>query len=232
MTAHLKGTADKHQHNGQHQADVNDNTPIAIEVFSIKDGTSCFLRTLSPSYGGIMTHYFKGKGSRYCAGPECMYLCGKLEKTWKGYCAVEVWLPHAKKYRPFVLELTERLEQDMRGLYERGQVWECYKQSPIGEKKQPVQGKLQPAQVVKHLPPEFDWQSVVKNLYHVPKMDFSIRNPLAPRVILTDSQDEQPLGLQTEEYKPVTPEEWEEIKQRSKAFNAAKTTPTERKKPR
>lgn len=230
MNPHINGTSTNHTANGVHQAGAGEGMLIAIEVLAIKDGQSHFVRLLSPRYGGCMTHYFKGKGSRYCAGAECMYLCSKLEKTWKGYCAVEQWMPRTKTYRPYVLEMTERLEQDMRGIYARGQLWECYKHARVDGKAQPVQGKLQPDQAWKHLPPEFDWQAVVKNMYHCASMDFSVSNPLAARVVLAESQDDGPKLLQSAEETPPTPEQLEELHRRAQRFNASKRTPAENKR--
>ena len=202
--------------------------PIQIEVVRVEAGAAILFRTLSQSYGGLFTHY-KGK-SRYCPGEDFCQL-HKMDRIWKGYCAAEWWLEKECVWRPCVLEITESLELDMRAHFNRGQVWEIYREQKTSKKAPQVCGKLHETLDGKRLRPAFDIVPVLRALYHVDAVDLTKRNPCAPRLLAEDVKDDPPAILATRSVEEMDPAEYAaKRKQLNELFQRNKTTPTERRK--
>lgn len=140
---------------------------------------------LSDSYGGLFTHF--KRSTQLCRGKDCpAHLHNYGEPTWKGYAPILAKDPAGKVWIPFVLELTENLERDMRGIFQRGQQWEIWR---LKERKKtgPVQGKLLDEEIDPSLlPPPFDVLPVVRALYHASIIDLTHKNPLPARVVVED----------------------------------------------
>lgn len=170
---------------------INGGEENAVSVFRIDEGSCCFVRLLSEQYVGCFTHYYRG-ASRYCAGKECRDVMHKsTDKTWKGYAAVEIH-EAGTTWVPFVLELSECLELDMRGRFRRGQVWKILRDQGDGRKPMPMRGILHEDRDPDSFPPAFDIRPVILRLYHVEKIDLSVKNPMPPRIVLGKSQDAPP----------------------------------------
>lgn len=174
-----------------HPKPVSSDT-VRVEVLKLVEGMPTTLRTLSPSYCGLFTH-FTTKGSVLCDPGACPGAIHSLRQIWKGYAAVEVWLPQRGRWIPSVLELTEHLELDMRDLYERGQVWEVMRPKTVKKKHFPVTGKLLSILDPTKLREAFDFRPILRTLYHVQEIALGIKNPLPPRVYLEPSQDAPPM---------------------------------------
>lgn len=201
---------------------------VVLRVFRVKEGTTVHARTLSDGYSGLFTHYVRGR-SVYCQGEKCEATVHRTDKVWKGYAAVELWNVATKKWTPAVLEITEALELDLRGLWKRGQVWEFYRDTPIQKKKMPIMGKLLEERDPASLPPAFDFRSVLLHLYHVEAVHLGVLNPMPPRVILADSEGDGPAILE-EAPKGEQSYDPEQIAAFRKKLAADRKSPTERKK--
>jgi hypothetical protein len=219
---HLNG------HSQQPAQEQRPAKPVQIEVVRVQAGASALFRILSPSYGGLFTH-FKGR-SKYCPG-EDFCLLHKMDRIWKGYCAAEWWLEKEKVWRPCVLEITESLELDMRGKFGRGQVWEVYREQRTSKKAPQVMGKLHETVDVSRLRPPFDVVPVLRALYHSDVIDLSKKNPCAPRLLAEDVSDDPPAILASKPVQAMDPAEYEaRRKQLDDLFNKNRTTPHERRK--
>lgn len=202
-----------------HKPKVNGKTPhgvepapaprLALSVKRVEEGESIIVRFLSDEYGGCITHYIR-KRSEYCAGEKCRYQCHKERKYWKGYAPVEVNIDGTNKWRPYVLELTEHLELDLRGIVRRGQVWRIYRLHPVEGEKQPVSAERRPDQQWSSLTPPFDVLPVVRQLYHEFELVLNKKNPLPPRIVITDAEADAPVKIEADYCGPEMPIEQRE----------------------
>jgi hypothetical protein len=213
------------QLNGKHlKPDAQMNI---LRVFRVEPGTVWWIRTLSDHYGGIITHWHRGR-SHYCVGKECNPIMHRGDKIWKGYAPVEIFLEDRKKWFPFVLEISEHLELDFRGIYRRGQIWELFRSADDGKKKLGCEAILHETCDLKTLPPAFDFTAPVKSLYHTFELDLTVRNPLPPRIIVQESDGEAPSKL-----KPKVEANGKLQQDLQEEFNrrrAEKASPTAKKK--
>ena len=203
---------------------------VIVRVFRIEPGTTAFLRMLSPEYGGIFTHFHRGR-SQYCTGQGCVSPAHKIDRVWKGYVASQVWEAAGKKWFPVCLEITESLELTFRGIYARGQVWELWRhQGPKG-KSLPVEGKLCEERDQASTPPPFSLMPCLRSLFHVDHLDMSELNPLPPRVVVEESRDAGPAALQPKSAEPMADhgESWEQRKARLKDEAKHNKSPTDQK---
>lgn len=200
----------------------------ALRVLSVAQGTTYHVQFLADDYGGCLTHY--KKKSHYCKGNDCpawLHNCG--DTTWKGYAAVVVWNAAKKVWMPWVLEITESLELDLRSIVRRGQIWELWRNA-AGKRSSPAEGKLleedrDPAGV----PAAFSVVSVVRQLYHFTAIDLSQRNPMPPRTLVADIEGEGPAVLQRGPELPVDRPEGFSFVDEAKKRLQEKQTPTEKK---
>ena len=167
---------------------------VAIRVFRIEKGTSQRVRMLSPSYGGVFTHYHRGR-SQYCTGRDCPSPVHKVDRVWKGYVSAQVWNDASRNWFPVCLEITESLELTFRGVYARGQVWELWREQGPRGKELPVSGKLEEERDEHTTPKPFDIVPCLRALFHIDSIDLSSLNPLPPRVIVDVCNDDGPEAL-------------------------------------
>lgn len=194
-----------------------------IEVFRVKLGCTHHIRTLSPIYGGLFTHWYKGQ-SRYCCDKECNPIMHREEQVWKGYFAAQVWVPpepgRKGVWKPVVFEITEALELDLREEFRRGQIWEVFRIPTDAKDNPPTAGQLLEEHDPDSFAPEFDIRNVLMNMYHTQKIDLTKKNPMPPRMFAAAEEAPPPIKLKQEvkeaERQPMTPEErqaaWEEAK--------------------
>jgi hypothetical protein len=217
--------------NGTHIAESNGklvpNNVMVVEVFSIEEGQTVFARMLDDQSFGMWTHW-SGRSTVACKQHFDSCTWCKKEKVWKGYLPIEIWMPIAKVWIPWVLEMSERLEQDFRGLLERGQTWEIFRHAPTSKHKAPQQAKLHESHDPKTLPPAFDITPVLLNLFHLGKLPPHIKNPLPQRVLMQPSSGEGPSILKpTEKDKVLTAEEMRTMREE---WERKKKSPTMKEK--
>lgn len=192
----------------------NPRLPILpIQVLRLKPGNACFIRTLNKTYGGCMTHWIKGK-TEYCPGTGCRADWHKEKQVWKGYAACEQWDKDQALWIPWVLEITEYLDSDFAGVYDRGQVWELQKAPAKKGDNPPLVGRL--IEVLDHrmVPPAFDFMAVLRNLWHVPQVKLDVKNPNQVRIAMPASQGAPPAPLTANNDRPLTGEEYAAVRQK------------------
>ena len=182
----------------------------AIRVHRIETTAGQFIRMLSPDYKGIFTHFYQ-KRSHYCTGETCRIATHASDRTWKGYAAAELLIRAPKPvWVPICLEITEYLELDFRGIYQRGQLWELYKQDDGKGKKAAITGRLHPDPAPESLRKPFDIIPCLRALYHRDVVELKHASPLPPRVYLEEVEGELPAVLRQ-------PAQGEEIDKRTTA---------------
>lgn len=199
-----------------------------LEVLRVKPGHQFFARMLSERYCGLFTHWYQ-KRSHVCRGVDCSSVLHKIDKTWKGYAAVEInsGKKDDRKWYPYVLEITEHLELDFRRRYARGQTWELWAPPKELHGKRPaVEGKLWEVPVSPNLPREFNIIPTIQNLYHVFELDLTAKNPLPDRVIVEVSDDAPPAIFRENEIDPEkvreADERWQQMMEK---INRGKNSP-------
>ena len=206
----------------------DDRLPIyPVRVHRIEHGTRQFIRMLSASYGGLFVHWEKPTGkaqgrSHYCPGVEAGCQRHKLELTWKGYTAAEVWDEIKQLWFPVTLELTEMLEVDLRDVYKRGQLWELTRGLKSKKGYAPIKATLLEEVPLNKLPAEFDYLPVLLHLYHRSELNIRQANPLPGRVVVAPSEGDGPTVLKaTKADTKMSPHEWAGFTERlrEKGFN-------------
>jgi len=90
---------------------------------------------------GCFTRYL-GNGSVFVPS----HASGEVKEgkpvIWKGYLSAVQYHRDIKKWVPVVLEVTERLEQDLRGRVARGQLWKISRGPKDGNKRIPLRGVM------------------------------------------------------------------------------------------
>lgn len=168
----------------------------ALRVWRVEPGATVFVRMLGENYGGIFTHYFRGR-SQCCRGEDCPAAVHNVDKIWKGYVAAELWVPKVgtKKggvWSPICLEITEHLELDFRFVYQRGQTWELSRPAVKKGESSPITGVLAETRDPTTLPKAFDVYATLRAFYHVEGITLAMKNPLPARTLVTDSEDDGP----------------------------------------
>jgi hypothetical protein len=172
-----------------------------LRVEWMKEINRLTVRTLTPRVarpGREILGYFTrwlGKHSQYVplsdlppAGER------KKEHVWVGFVLCQAWNDDRRLWEGIVLQVTENLEVDMRGHYDRGQIWEIVKQKP-GKKGSPISGARIGDCDLATLPPAVCFLDVLRVMWHVPDLQAgSIANPMPPRIYLADSSDAPPPG--------------------------------------
>lgn len=166
-----------------------------LRVFRLKPGERAKIRTLSEAYDGLFTHFVRGR-SKYCDPLNCNPADHRTGRFWKGYASAELWLPRETLWMPIVLEITEALELDLRGRWERGQCWELTREKQVGKRHPPIVGVLV-GKAEGKLPPAFGVLDVLTHLYHADGLQLGELNPMPPRVLVAASPGAAPAGPAT-----------------------------------
>jgi hypothetical protein len=172
-----------------------------LQVFRVGEGITAKIRTLSLSYGGLMTHW-RGGRSVYCDPSDCKICKVDANRTWKGYFAGEVYDPAKKWWMPFVVELTEASELDLRHRFERGQTWTFSRAKQQSKKRTPVRATLLEFVNPESLPNAFDFLPVLRTMYHSPAVELSTENPVPDRIFVEPTAGDAPGSTLTAEVSP------------------------------
>ena len=163
-----------------------------LSVHRVDPGKSVVVQSLhSGRVPGLFAHWARSR-SVYCDPEGCPSGIHKEPKFWKGYLAVRLYNPRSGKWLPTVLEVSEHLELDLRGVLERGQLWEIARLPQTGKKRQPVFGKLLERRAAGSCPPDFCVLPVLVHLYHVSTICLDAENPLPPRVMVEEQEEAPP----------------------------------------
>jgi hypothetical protein len=189
----------------------------ALRVLRVDPGQSFKIRLVSQRYGGLLTHWVKGR-SVLCQGDECPLLNHRSGTYWKGYALVEHWNGIKGLWCPTVLEITENLELDFRGRWERGQVWLLQRAPQLGRHKTSVFGVLMFEGHLDGLRVPFDFLPVIRNLYHVSTIAIDKENPMPARIFVEPTPGTMPCKPADTQDRPATAAEWEEFRKRMQGF--------------
>lgn len=156
---------------------------VALRLLRLAEDQSVRVLTLSACYGGLLTHYHK-KRSCYCSGEDCPAYLHAINPTWKGYFSGLAWDQGAGKWIPWVVEMTEWCELDLRDRYARGQVWEFSRKDKEGKGKKPLTARLVESRDSRELPTAFDYRPVLLHVYHQQKISLETPNPMPARAVV------------------------------------------------
>ena len=190
-------------------------TAYRLRIWRVASDTTCTVRTLSPAIQGLFAHWRNGR-SFYCNPGGCPSDLHSKPQNWKGYIAAERWVEQLQLWFPVCLELTEHCELDMRGAYERGQVWELSREKESKTVKRPVVARLHEVCDERSFPIPFDILPVLRTLYHADHIALDVANPMPPRTLVQPSKGAAPRKAETAApERRATPEEIAELRRRA-----------------
>jgi hypothetical protein len=132
---------------------------------------------------GLITHW-SAKQSFACPGDDrCAPAIHRCRSLWKGYAAVECWQFDVSAWIPAVLEVTENLEEQLRGMRLRGQVWSL-ERSGTKKKGDPVNGLFLETRKAELVSPAFDIVPALQRLYHTSELKLDVPNPTPSQLLL------------------------------------------------
>jgi hypothetical protein len=195
----------------------------AVRVLAIAANVQYTIRFLGP-YEGLLTHWVRGR-SVPCEGPNtCPIAIHRCRTVWKGYAPIEQWDQVTECWWPAVLEITEALEELLRGRKLRGEVW-LVGRPQEGRRPAPVCGVLHERCQESALPPPFDVTPVLLRFYHCSTLVLGVINPIPSRVVLPASVGQPPtFSAALEPTRPETagPEQMLRFKERLRKMGFCK----------
>jgi hypothetical protein len=167
------------------------------------------------SIEGLLSHWAQGKSWGCCGPDKCPPPLHKSRTVWKGYVPVRVWQKEHATWAPAVLEVTEHLEEMLRGRDLIGECWLLSRES-AGKKNGPVGGMLIERRDDPTLRLGFAILAPLQRLFHCLELDLGCPNPLPASLLLPTSSAPGP-NLPAEacprEPAPATQEQIETLKQ-------------------
>lgn len=134
-------------------------------------------------YRGMLTHYSRGETLPCIGEQECPSAIHRIRPVWKGYAPVRVYYSAGDWWLPGVLEITECLEELLRGRYLVGELWELTRAA--GKRRtRPVEGRYVETRPIDGVFETFDILPVLQRRYHTKAIVLDIPNPVVPRVVL------------------------------------------------
>lgn len=167
---------------------------VALRLLRVAKETTVRVRSLSEVIHGLITHYGRN-GSEACQGEDVCPPGLHRFKIWKGYTPVEWWEPRSGCWIPAVLEVTERLEQDFRSKWSRGQVWKLSRGPDTKKKRSPVIGELVENLDPRSLRDPFPILPPLFSIYRLLELPESVPNPLPGRILIQPSSGLAPADL-------------------------------------
>lgn len=185
----------------------------SVRVLSVPIGAPVIVRFLGPVQG-LLLHWHGGR-SVPCQGTgDCPPTVHRSRTLWRGYGAVEGWDEAWSKWRPAVLEVTEGLEEYLRGRTLRGEVWQLVRDGALG-KRAPVEGAYCETQEDQAVSPWFDPLPVLQRFYHTTSIVLGALNPLPPRTSLpavSGPAPNLPVGLRPAPAEEMSPQRHRRMK--------------------
>jgi hypothetical protein len=169
------------------------DTSYVLSLFSTAPGTSSVIRTLSDTLEGLGTHFVAGRPV-WCRQDECPVAVHKHRYQWRGYFAGEVWIPKVARWAPYVVEVSEACELDLRGIFRRGQQWELSRLPVSESNKPPVVGLLLSEDDPASYPPVFDIIPTLSRIYHA-NVVLGVENWMPARTVVKMSDGAPPPGF-------------------------------------
>lgn len=160
---------------------------------------------------GVLEHW-PSRVSQLCTGvTTCPGNTHRSPTFWKGYTSAECWDYQTRAWRPCVVEVTECLEEQLRGGALRGQTWALTREKP-GKRNSRIVGQLLETVPGDQLTPAFDFRLVLSRIKHCHSILWGVPNPLVPQVRVQTLTRRAPSVVveamqQERQQKPATPEE-------------------------
>lgn len=181
------------------------STPLRIHA-APKAGAAviCFAGPIE----GVLTHWPHAH-SVLCAGvDDCPKSLHSGKTIWKGFAAGWVWDRLSRTWFPVAQEITECLEEIMRGRDLVGEVW-LLERKGKGRKNDPVMGRFLERRDEPELCTPFNVRLCVERSYHTSRVRWGVANPLPAKTMV------DPIAVRG----PRAPDDWtppEEVKKREK----------------
>jgi len=139
-----------------------------------------------------------------------------------------LWVSSKGHWQPAVLEVTEALEERLRGRELRGETWSMHR-TEIKGKSSPVVGTFCEKGDTHELREAFELEPILRRLFHVASLKLGTRNPLPPRLMLAPTQGKAPtlpehlqsVGTQenTEKEREEARKLWKQLRERQASLN-------------
>ena len=154
----------------------------AVSILPVPKAGKLAVLFLAPIQG-LNTHWHGGR-SFPCRGvDDCPAPIHKARSVWKGYAPVETWDQAAGLWRPRVLEVTEVLEEQLRGRELRGEVWLLWR-TDCGRRSSPIHAAYVETRSAQDHGRSFDISPPLLRFYHVPAILLGVPNPLPSKIML------------------------------------------------
>lgn len=153
---------------------------LPVHILSVPR-TGYLLVVFAGPYRGANFHW-KGVASVPCLPePDCPVSLHRSGTTWKGFAPVRQWDHVLGVWTPWTMEITEALEEMLRGHDLRGQLWRLSRQR---KKKGPgaCQGVLEELRDDPELLVPFDIRQVVERRYRCGPITWDVPNPVKPKL--------------------------------------------------
>lgn len=156
---------------------------------------------------GLLTHWASGR-SQACPGAgKCPPNFHRSRTVWKGYAPVRRWQPVQAAWCAAVLEVTEALEEQLRGRELCGEMWHLMR-SLNGKKSGAVGGIFYSRRTEAALLKNFDVVAPIQRLYHTLDLEFGAVNALPAKIlevpVTCDGPLTEPAAAPREPAKPTT----------------------------
>lgn len=158
------------------------DSPRPVRVLRVLEDQSHVVRFLA-GYAGCLLH-FHGKHYHPCLGPvDCPLVLHKAKSLWRGWAPILHWEELTQLWWPMVLEITESLEEALRGRQLRGESWALTRPrtKAVGS---PVLGIYLERVNAAELPKPFDIRPILQRVYHSPGIELGTPNPMPPKTVL------------------------------------------------
>jgi len=153
-----------------------------VRVLSVPEGIPIVVRFLADVVG-LDTHWKSGRTIPCPGVEECAPTVHRLGVIWRGYSPVEAWEASKGVWRPWVLEVTEALEERLRGRFLRGETWSLHRTEQKG-RTSAVIGVYCEKTAPDEVRPAFEVEPVLRRIFHCGSLRLGTRNPLPPKIML------------------------------------------------
>lgn len=175
--------------------------PVRIRSVAVNEVLA--VRFLGPIHG-LITHQHAGRSTPCLGLGDCPSTVHKQRMVFKAYGPAEIWDRNNDHWQPVVMEVTENLEEILRGRTLRGEVWLLARDGP-GKPNDPVTGVYIEQAEATGLRPGFDVKPVLCRVFHCPDLKLGATNPMPPRLYLEPVHEPGP--VLPEEFRPGGPRE-------------------------
>ncbi len=132
---------------------------------------------------GLLTHWTSGR-SHACPGvSKCPVTIHRGRTVWKGYSPVRKWNPVQSTWTAAVLEITEALEEQLRGRELIGEMWHLMRSSHTKKSAQ-VTGVFYARRLEEALLKPFDIIAPLQRLYHTTELELGATNQLPAKIMV------------------------------------------------